>query len=357
MSDKTEEPTPRKLEEARSRGQNVHSFELNAAIGLIVAAILLQSSGKLLASSFATSLQDSIRSLSRVEITTSWVGELLFKNISLIIMPLATIIIGMMVAGVLTTFVQTGLHYASKRKFFDPNRFNPISGLKRLFSMSGLQQLVKSILKLVVIGWVVYSYLKGNIPNILSLAGTDLRSAIHQWVGLAISMIWRVAGAYIVIAAADYIYLRWEFMKNMRMTKQEIKDEVRQTEGDPFLRARIRQVQRQMMARRMMAAVPKADVIVTNPTHLAVAIKYDPEKMKAPRVLAKGSLLVAKKIVEVARNHQIPVVQNVPLARAMFHVVEIDQEIPPELYMAMAEILAYIYRLKGKNTQGEPALN
>jgi|WetSurMetagenome_2_1015567.scaffolds.fasta_scaffold52919_2 flagellar biosynthesis protein FlhB len=355
MSDKTEEPSARKLEDAHARGQVVHSFELNAAIGLIAGAFLLQSAGKLLTSSFSTMLHDSITSLSRIDITYAWIQGLFLKDISLIIMPLGTLVLGIMLTGIITTIVQTGLHFPSKRKFFDPNRFNPITGLKRLFSMSGLQQLVKSILKLLVIGLIVYSFLKGNIPSILKLAGTDLQSAIGNWVNLAIALIWKVAGAYIVIAAADYAYLRWEFMKNMRMTKQEVKDEVRQTEGDPFLRARIRQVQRQMMARRMMAAVPRADVIVTNPTHFAVAIKYDPEKMKAPKVLAKGSLLVAQKIVEIARNHQVPVVQNVPLARALFHLVEIDQEIPAELYMATAEILAYIYRLKGKYSQTERA--
>jgi len=256
------------------------------------------------------------------------------------------IVLGMMLAGVSVTLAQIGLKIANERKFFDIQRVNPASGFKRLFSIAGAQQLIKSILKLVVIGWVVYSYFKSNISSILLLAGMDIKSGINEWFRLSIGLFWRVAGSYLVLAVADYIFIRWEFMRNMRMTKQEIKDEIKQTEGDPFMRGRIRQAQRQLMARRMMTMVPKADVIVTNPTHFAVAVQYKSEEMKAPKVIAKGTLLIAQKIVEIAKEHKVPVVQNVPLARALYHTVNIDQEIPPDLYKAMAEILAYIYRIK-----------
>lgn len=346
MSNKTEEPTPRRLEQARAKGQVVHSVELNAALGLLTAAFLLQGPGKDLATAFSSILRNSLNALSHVEATASWFRDLILANISPLLIPMATIIFSIMLVGVATTLLQIGFKFANERKFADFSRVNPVNGLKRLFSLNGLQQLLKAILKLLIIGLIAYNYLQANANTILTLAEMDVRSAISVWVELGITLVMRAGMAYIVLAAADYIYLRWEFMRNMRMTKQEIKDELKQSEGDPFMRGRIRQLQRQMMARRMMAMVPKADVIVTNPTHLAIAIQYDSHSMKAPKVLAKGSLLVAQKIVKKAKENKIPIVQNIPLAHAIYKTVDLNGDIPPELYRAMAEILAYVYRLK-----------
>jgi flagellar biosynthetic protein FlhB len=256
--------------------------------------------------------------------------------------------LGLMLVGTLINVVQTGMVWASRRQFFDFGRVNPVSGLKRLFSVRGLFELFKSLLKLLIIGWVAYSFLRDNTNHILTLAEMDFRSGVETYMQMVVDLIWRVAGIYLILAVADYLYQRWEYMRNMRMSRQEILDEYKQTEGDPLLRGRIREQQRRIARMRMMSQVPKADVIITNPTHYAIAIKYDAKKMDAPVVLAKGAMLVAHRIVDIARSNHIPVVQNKPLARAIFKLVEVDNEIPPELYTAMAEVLAYVYRMKKK---------
>jgi flagellar biosynthetic protein FlhB len=168
---------------------------------------------------------------------------------------------------------------------------------------------------------------------------------------LAFSLMWRVASAYIILAAADYAYQRWNYLKQLRMSKQEVMDDMKRSEGDPFMRGRIRQQQRRMAQSRMMSRVPKADVIVTNPTHYAVAIMYESGRMEAPIVVAKGAFYMAQRIVEVAKANKVPIVQNVPLARAMYKMVDLEHPIPPELYVAMAEVLAYVYRMKNQNGQ------
>jgi flagellar biosynthetic protein FlhB len=201
------------------------------------------------------------------------------------------------------------------------------------------------------VGLVAYGFLRSNVSSILVMIQTDFRSAIEGWAGLAMSLIFRVGATYLALALADYAYQRWQYMRSVRMSKEEVKEEMKQSEGDPILKGRIRQQQRRMARMRMMASVPKADVVITNPTHFAVAIQYDQMMMPAPKVLAKGAHLIAQRIVEIARENEIPVVQNVPLARALYRTVEIDQEIPPDLYMAMAEVLAYVYKMKGKMPQ------
>jgi flagellar biosynthetic protein FlhB len=261
------------------------------------------------------------------------------------------VILGLMLIGVVLSVAQTGLLWASKRPFFDFSRVNPLSGLKRMFSMTGLMELVKSLAKLIVVAWVAYSYLNSNISQLVVLSQMDLMAGLAAWSNLAFGMVWQVGGAYLVIAIADYIWQRRQFMNQMKMSKEEVKEEYKQSEGDPYIKARVRAMQRQVSRQRMMAAVPRAEVVITNPIHLAVAIGYDADKMMAPKVLAKGAHFMAQKIVEIAKTNQVSVVQNVPLARAMYKSVEVDQEIPPELYMAMAEVMAYVYRVKGKSHQ------
>ncbi len=357
MAEKTEQPTPRKLAEARERGQVARSIELNAAMGLMAGAMLLQSAGKGLVEGFGKMFKSSTDLMMLDTITFDWLKENAIFSFSLILPSLMQIVLVLMVVGVGVTIVQTGFSFASKRKFVDFERVNPVKGIKRLFSLDGLQQLIKSMLKLVVVGYVVYAFAKKNLETILVLAAMDISSGINEWVALAFKLIWNVATAYFVLAVADYIFQRWNFMRQMRMSRQEIIDEVKQSEGDPFMRSRIRQLQRQMMARRMMANVPKADVIITNPTHLAIAIKYDAETMRAPKVLAKGSMQVAKRIVEKAKEHQIPVMENKPVARAIYAAVDIDEEIPPEMYMAIAEILAHVYKMRRNKFTASPVMN
>jgi flagellar biosynthesis protein FlhB len=246
--------------------------------------------------------------------------------------------------------------WASKKIGFDFKRLDPINGFKRIFSARGLIELARALLKLGLIGWVAYSFLMANYPQIILLSQYDLLSGTANFIDLAISLMIRVGSAYLILAIADYVYQRWDLMRNLKMSKQEVKEDMKRSEGDPLLKNYIRAQQRRMARGRMMANVPKATVVVTNPTHLAIAIEYH-EGMAAPRVLAKGAMRVAQRIVAIARENDIPIVQNIPLAHAIYNTININQEITSDLYLAMAEVLAYVYRLRGKLTVAQPSLN
>jgi flagellar biosynthetic protein FlhB len=347
MAEKTEAPTGRRLAEARREGQVARSLELNAAAALLVGAWLLAGPGKRLLADLQTMMAATIVSLPTVEINQAWLRNLLVSDLLRLGADLGVIVFGMLFTGVAVTEVQTNFLFASKKIGVDFNRINPLQGFKRLFSGQGLMEMLKALLKLVIIGWIAYSFVRGHTQELLGLTQTSFMSALGYWGSMASALMIRVGMVYLALAALDYAYQRWHLMRSLRMTKDEIKEEFKQTEGDPVIKGRIRSQQRRMARMRMMANVPKADVVITNPTHLAIAIHYDQGTMKAPLVLAKGAHLTAERIVAIARENQIPVVQNIPLARAIYRLVEIDQEIPPELYTAMAEVLAYVYRLRG----------
>lgn len=348
MPEKTEAPTGRRLSEARAEGQVAKSAELNAAAALLVGTWLLTGPGRQLVADMQAMMVESVSALPRGEITSTWLRSLALTDGLRVIQDMGLILFGLALTGVVVTLGQTGFLWASKRLGPDFSRINPLNGFKRIFSTQGVFEFVKALLKLLVVGWVAYSFLNRQVDNLLSLGQMDFLSAVGFWSGLAGSLAMRVGGTYLILAAADYAYQRWTYMKNMRMSKEEVKEDMKRSEGDPFLKSRIRAQQRRMARQRMMSKVPKADVIITNPTHLAIAIQYRADEMRSPKVLAKGAHHVAERIVAIARQHTIPIVQNIPLARAIYKTVEIDQEIPPELYVAMAEVLAYVYKIRSK---------
>ena len=354
-SERTEDPTPRRIREAREEGNVAYSQELNAAAALLIGAWLLQVLGKRMMTDMQGLLKNTIFSLNLLEPTGAglngaWLRDMIMETMLQIAPTIGIFVGGLLLAGVVVSVLQTGLLFAHKTLGFDFKRVNPAQGLKRLFSTQGLVQLVKSILKIVVIGWVAYTFLRSHLGELMGMSLLDYRSALTLWGGLAVSLAARVGGVYVILAAADYAYQRWQYKENLKMTKEEVKEEMKQREGDPHVRSRIRKERMKLAQSRMMAQVPEADVIITNPTHLAIAVQYDPQTMNAPVVLAKGAHKIAERIVEIAEDHQIPVEQNIPLARALFKSVEIDEEIPPDLYLAMAELLAYVYRLEGKHS-------
>ncbi len=351
MADKTEAPTSGRIRDARERGQVARSMELNAAVSLVASIWLLSGMGRNMVSGLGDLMRYTVTNLPTSELTDLGLRQLLFHNFSFFFIPFVELIFALMIIGVMTTLLQTNFLWASKRPFFDGSRLNPINGFKRIFSKQGIVEVLKSLLKLLLVGWPVYTFLMDNFTSIIQMIQMPLTQEIEQWMNLSTSLMWRVAAAYIILAAGDYAYQRWNYTRQLRMSKQEVIDDLKKSEGDPFLRGRIHQQQRRMAQSRMMSKVPKADVIVTNPTHYAVAIMYDSSKMEAPVVVAKGAFNVAQKIVEIAKENSVPVVQNVPLARAMYKLVELDQPIPPELYVAMAEVLAYVYRLKNQHIQ------
>ena len=349
MSERTEAPTGKRLSEAREEGRVVRSQEVNTALVMLVGILLLQGSGGGLVNIFKEMITRQISTLPNLDLTQESLSGLLFSNLVQVVPPLGTILIGILVTGLVATVAQTGFLWATKKVGFNFSKLNPLPGFKRIFSPQGLVEMLKALLKLVLVGWSVYSFLSAEVGKIVQLSQMSLAAGLTSWTSMAANLGLRVAETYILLAAADYTYQRWQFNKTMKMTKDEVKQELKQMEGDPFLKSRIRSQQRRMARMRMMANVKKADVVITNPTHLAVAVQYDPQNMHAPKVLAKGAHLTAQRIADLARSIGIPVIQNIPLARAMYKTVELEQEIPPELYVAMAEVLSYVYKMRGSS--------
>ena len=253
-----------------------------------------------------------------------------------------------MIIGLAMNLAQVGLNFSTETISFDPNKLNPINGAKRMFSKRSLVELIKSLLKIIIIGYFIITYLKDEVFQIPKLIYMDIFAGLNKMSDTIFFLAFKIIGVFIVMAVLDFAYQKWQNLQDLKMSKQEVKEEFKQQEGDPKIKGKIRQKQRQMAMARMMQEVPQADVIVTNPTHFAVALKYQ-SGMSAPIVIAKGQDLVAQKIKEIARESKVPIVENKPLARALFAAVEIGAAIPQELYKAVAEVLAYVYRLKKKN--------
>ncbi|MGZ3684841.1 MAG: EscU/YscU/HrcU family type III secretion system export apparatus switch protein, partial [Bdellovibrionota bacterium] len=251
-------------------------------------------------------------------------------------------------AGVLGSVVQFGFLFTWAPLTPDVNRINPLSGFQRVASTQSLVEGFKSLIKLIAVVSVTYMLLKTEMLGSSSMSDMESGAFMAYMTSTAFRLVGGVCVGLFVVAALDFAYQKYRYRQGLMMTKQEVKQEHKQREGDPLLKARIRSLQREMARKRMMQDVPKADVIVTNPTHIAVALKYDAEKMAAPRVIAKGADLVAQRIKEVARKNGIPIVENVPLARALHKSVKVGKTVPRSLYQAVAEVLAYVYRLKGK---------
>ncbi len=347
MSERSEAPTSRRINEAREQGQVARSMELNSAAVLLFGVLIIKSLGANMVNALKETILAAFSAAPTAELTDAFLTTSMLNTVSTIVPAVAPIMLLLMVLGVAVTLAQTQFLWSSKRMRPDLTRLNPLTGLKRMFSPQSLVELLKALLKLGLIGFVAYSYLRGNIQHLMELSQFDLLTGMQVFMDMVFSLSLRAGGAYLVLAIADYVYQRWQYMRGLRMTKEEIKEELKQSEGDPFIRSRIRSQQRRIARMRMMANVHKATVVITNPTHLAIAIEYDGARMQAPRVLAKGAYIVAEKIVALARQNNIPVIQNIPLARAMYKTVEIDHEISPELYTAMAEVLAYVYRMRG----------
>jgi flagellar biosynthesis protein FlhB len=348
MAEKTEAPTGHRLNEARKKGQIARSTELNTAAAMLIGMLIIQSSGKQLVESTKTILTSTIQILPSADLSIPMIRQLAFNDAQTVLPSVGMILLVMLATGVSVTLAQTRFLWAGDRVKFDVSRLNPLNGLKRIFSNQGLFELGKAILKLSLVGWVAYTDVRAKIPEMMALNQYDLRTGVGIWVNMAFALGIRIGAVYLILAIGDYIYQYWHYMRSLRMSKDEIKEEMKQQEGDPFIKARVRGQMRRMARMRMMANVPKASVVITNPTHLAIAIQYDPHKMSAPRVVAKGQNLVAFRIADLARANNIPVIQNKPLARAIYKVVDIDQEIPPEFYTVIAELLAYVYRLRGQ---------
>ena len=253
-----------------------------------------------------------------------------------------------MIAGIAINLLQVGFLFTTKSLGMKLNRISPISGFKRLFSLNTIVDLLKSLLKIAFIGFIAYSDYRKLLDQFPNYIGADVYNTVLRFMGAAITIALKMCLAMAFIAAADYLYQWWKYEKDLKMTKQEVKDEYKMLEGDPQIKGRIRQKQRQMSAMRMMSRVPEADVVITNPTHYAVALKYEESVSSAPIVVAKGQDYIARKIKEIALEHKVHIVENKPLAQSLYSMCDVDDEIPPEFYQAVADILVFVYKQKGK---------
>jgi flagellar biosynthetic protein FlhB len=346
--DKTEEPSQQRMDDYREEGQVAQSKELTSLLVLLGTLGAMYTLGPALVSDFMEFMRRMFTDIASSEMTTDRAGLLLslcLGQSARLILPIAA---AGFFAGVLGSILQFGFLFTWVPLTPDVNRINPLSGFQKLASGSSLIEGFKSIVKLIAVVSVTYMLLKTQM--LASPAMTDMESGafLAYMTSTAFRLVGGVCIGLFVIAALDYAYQKYRYHQSLMMTKAEVKQEHKQREGDPMMKARIRSIQREMSRKRMMQDVPKADVIVTNPTHIAVALKYDAEKMAAPRVIAKGADLVADRIRDIARKNNIPIVENVPLARALHKSVKVGKTVPRNLYQAVAEVLAYVYRLRGK---------
>ncbi len=347
--EKTEEPTQKRIEDSRKKGQSPKSTDLNSAILLLLVVLLIAVLGNLIFSNFYNFLQYSLenglnKSITIGNITSIFVEEIIY------FFKLSLPFFGwVLVVGILVNIMQTGFLKSSTPLKPDFKRLNPIEGFKRMVSKRAFLEFLKNILKLVIVGYVTYSFIKDQLKNIFSISQMSIQGVFPLFKNLVEGLMLRVGLVLLVLSVIDYMYQRFEFRRDLRMTKQEVKEEIKQMEGDPQIKSRIRQKQRQIATRRMMTDVANSTVVITNPTHLAIALQYDEFTTGAPVVLAKGADYLAEKIREIAKEQEIPIIENKSLAWALYKQVDIGQEIPVELYQAVAEILAMVYQMQRKS--------
>jgi len=348
LQDRTEPATGKRREEVRKEGRTAKSAEINAAVVLLVSLLVLRVAGPYVLDGLMRITRDVFGNLHTQTVSYSSLPAMAAKygvRTCFICLPLA---LAVGAVGVLANVLQVGFMVTTKPLAPDLKRLDPFKGISRLFSGRCLVELLKSGLKVGIVIYVVYAFLRAECPHIIELGGLSPAAAGAAAAGLCWRLLARACAAMIIIAVLDYMYQRISFENSIKMTKQEVKDEYKQTEGNPLIKGQIRKRQREIARRRMMQEVPKADVVVTNPTHIAVALKYDPSKMSAPTVVAKGQRLLAERIKALAEASGVPIVENAPVARLLYKLVEIGGQIPGELYQAVAEILAFVYRLSEK---------
>jgi flagellar biosynthetic protein FlhB len=348
QGEKSQDPTPHRRQKAREEGQVAKSQDLASAVLLLVATVSLLMLGAGLVGHLASVLQTQLSGPAWLSVdenfaVVQWNGVMF--NLAQHVLPLLVLI---MLAGIAINLAQGGFLYLPDKLVPDVSRLDPIKGFQRIFSMSSVARLGFGIFKVVVVASVAAVVLYKEREMVLGLAALSLPQIAAY---LAEVLLWttiKIGGALLILALLDYGFQWWKQEQDLKMTSQEVREEMRQLEGDPQVAARRRQVQRQLVLNRMGDAVPKADVVVTNPTELAIAIQYDPEKMAAPVVLAKGAGYMAERIRRIALEHGIPIVERKPLAQALYKEVEINHPVPHDKYAAVAEVLAYVYHLKGK---------
>lgn len=346
--ERTERATGKRRADARRKGQVAKSREIPSVMVLMTALSVLFLLSSYIFQQLSSVMVQSFQQMEAQFINGENIQAISMEIIWAIFRILSPVMAGVVGVALLSNYVQIGSLFsleAIQPKF---SKINPLNGLKRVVSKQSAVELFKSLFKFLIIGWAAYSVIRDELPNILTLMDRETMGVLQFIGSVAMRIFFRTVLVMVGLAALDYGFQRWSYEKGLRMTKREVQEEYKQTEGDPLIKSRIRSVQRELARKRMMAKVPKADVIVTNPTHLAVALRYNREEMMAPRLVAKGAGLIAEKIKDVAQAHQVPIVENKPLAQILFKTVDLGQLIPSNLYQMVADLLAYVYRMKHK---------
>lgn len=350
MSEKTEKATAKKRRDERKKGNIFQSKDITIIASLIISFYVLKAwmpnIYKFLSDAFIEYFGLAATTL---EIESQFTINL-FTNVAITIISIISIlVIAIMVSAIVATGAQTRFHISREGFKFKFSKLNPLSGIKKLFSLRSFIEVLKNIIKIIVIGTVVYSVIIKNIQFIPKLMYLDIFSAVKFVFEVIMDVVNSVIIYFLAISIVDFIYQWWEYEKNIKMSKQEVKDEFKNTEGNPEIKGKIRQIQRKVSMSRMMQQVPSADVIIRNPTHFAVAIKYSEDSNRAPLVVAKGQDRVALNIIKLAEESKVLIMENKPLARALYSTVEVNQEIPVEFYEPIAEILAWVYNINRKD--------
>lgn len=344
--DKTEKPTPKKLQDAKKKGQVAKSKELSSALTLLAATLVIAILSGFLLNTLRGSMKMYLSSYLNFQLSQESIVGLLIKIVIDILKIFIPVAVPIMLIGVIGNVMQIGFIHTTDPLKPQFSKLNPISGFKRMFSIRSLVDLVKNLCIVSIVGYIGYKFVMDNYYSLLNFGNYRAGIILTELVGLIIDVFVKVSIALLIIGCIDFLYQKFQHNKDLKMTKQEIKEEYKQQEGDPVVKGKRRQKQREMAMRRMMQSVPDATVVITNPTHIAVALKYEENSGKAPIVVAKGSDNVALKIKEKAIENNVPIIENKPLARLMFKEVELDKEVPFDMYKAVAEILVLVYKMK-----------
>lgn len=346
--EKTQAPTPRRRREAREKGQVAKSTDLSPAVVLLATVFFISFLPGFFYRNIVELIKTYFEAIANPTIGMDNMPSFFLMLISKYMIIMTPIFTFTMLAAIVTNYIQVGFLFTAHPIKPDINRINPVNGFKRIFSRKAFVELLKSFFKVIIVGYIAYLVVSKSYPMLLSMSDMDTTGVLFVIGSVVYELAVKVGLALLALAILDYIYQRFDFEQTLRMTRREVREEYKQQEGDPLLKSRIRQRQRQLAMRRMMEEVPTADVVITNPTHLAIVLKYDRSKMTAPKIVAKGERLIALKIKKIAEENFIPVIEDKPLAQALYKTGELGLEIPIELYQAVAEILALVYKLRNR---------
>ncbi|MEE4241819.1 MAG: flagellar biosynthesis protein FlhB [Desulfopila sp.] len=345
--ERTEDATAKRRNDFREKGQVAQSKDVHTAAIFTIVLLFWVFYLPVFFNEFTTLLALILQAIDETDVTAPQVMEIFFFLVQKLGLLMAPLFFLVLLIGFFSSFFQIGWLFTTKPFQPDISKFDPIKGMGRIFSKKSIVELIKSILKIVLIAWVAYSTVLDNFEQALVLVDTSIPDALTFLARTAGIVLAKICAILIFLAFIDLLFVRYEMEQKMKMTKQEVKEEFKESEGDPLVKSQIRAIQRQMARRRMMAEVPGADVVITNPTHLSIAIRYDSKEMEAPMVIAKGAGVIAMNIRAIARENNIPIIENPPVAR-LLHKIDLGGTIPEELFKAVAEILAHVYTLKGK---------